>query len=120
MSEQTPINHPKQRLLFTDIAGFDTLSELALDMRWSWNHAADGVWQQLDPELWELTQNPWSILQTVSRDQIERVSADPVFCKSVDDPVQAKRQGVAAPAWFQQTSRDRPCPASLTSAWNSC
>ena len=103
MSKQTRASHPIYSLLPTQVEGFDSLAELALDMRWSWNHAADGVWQQLDPELWELTQNPWSILQTVSRDQIERVSADPVFCKSVDDLVQAKRQGVAAPAWFQQT-----------------
>ena len=42
-------------------------------MRWSWNHATDEVWRQLDPELWELTHNPWVVLQTVSRDKIERV-----------------------------------------------
>ena len=40
-------------------------------MRWSWNHAADEVWRQLDPVQWELTHNPWVVLQTVSRDQIE-------------------------------------------------
>ena len=56
-------------------------------MRWSWNHATDEVWRQLDPELWEITHNPWVVLQTVSRDQIERVLADPVFRKNVDDLV---------------------------------
>src|ERR1039458_6553414 len=40
-------------------------------------HATDGVWRTLDPILWELTQNPWVVLQTVARDQIERVLADP-------------------------------------------
>ncbi|MGA7607881.1 MAG: alpha-glucan family phosphorylase [Anaerolineales bacterium] len=85
-----------------EIAGFDSLAELALDLRWSWNHAADEVWRQLDPALWELTHNPWVVIQTVSRDQIERVSADPVFRKRVDDLVQAKRQETQAPAWFQQ------------------
>ena len=73
-------------------------------MRWSWNHATDEVWRQLDPALWELTQNPWVVLQTVSRDQIERVLADPAFRKNVDDLVQARRQAAEAPAWFQQTS----------------
>jgi starch phosphorylase len=43
----------------TDIEGFDSLAELALDMRWSWNHAADEIWRQLDPVLWELTYHPW-------------------------------------------------------------
>ena len=65
-----------------EVEGFDSLAELALDMRWSWNHATDDVWRQLDPALWELTHNPWVVLQTVSRDQIERVLADPVFRKT--------------------------------------
>ena len=55
-------------------------------MRWSWNHATDEVWRQLDPALWEFTQNPWVVLQTVSRDKLERVLADPAFRKKVDAP----------------------------------
>jgi starch phosphorylase len=85
-----------------EVGGFDSLAELALDMRWSWNHAADDVWRQLDPALWKLTHNPWVVLQTVSRDQIERMSADRIFRKRVDDLVQAKRQEAEASAWFQQ------------------
>jgi starch phosphorylase len=53
-----------------DVEGFKSLAELALDMRWSWNHATDDVWRQLDPVLWQLTQNPWAVLKTVSRDRI--------------------------------------------------
>jgi starch phosphorylase len=111
MSKQTRVSHPLYSLLPTDIEGFDSLAELALDMRWSWNHAADQVWQQLDPEIWELTHNPWGILQTVSRDQIERVSADPVFRKRVDDLVQARQQAAEIPAWFQQTYPQSPLTA---------
>jgi starch phosphorylase len=102
MSKQTRVSHPIYNLLPTEIEGFDSLAELALDMRWSWNHATDKVWRQLDPELWEITHNPWVVLQTVSRDQIERVLADPVFRKTVDALVQTRRQAVKAPAWFQQ------------------
>jgi glycogen phosphorylase len=86
-----------------DLEGFDALSELALDLRWSWNHSADEVWQQLDPALWALTHNPCSILQTISRARIERALADPVFRKSVDRLLRAKRQAAETPAWFQQT-----------------
>jgi glycogen phosphorylase len=102
MSKQTRVSHPIYNLLPTEIEGFDSLAELALDMRWSWNHATDQVWRQLDPELWEFTHNPWVVLQTVSRDQIERVLADPVFRNNVDGLVQTRRQAVEAPAWFQQ------------------
>ena len=66
------------------------------------NHATDQVWRQLDAVLWELTHNPWVVLQTVSRDQIERVLADPAFRKNVNDLVQARRDAAQAPAWFQQ------------------
>jgi starch phosphorylase len=79
-----------------------------LDMRWSWNHWADELWRELDPELWEFTHNPWVVLQTVSRDRMESVSADPAFRKKVDALVQAKRQAAKAPAWFQQTYLQSP------------
>jgi starch phosphorylase len=108
MSEQTPVSKPIYGLLPTDVEGFDSLAELALDLRWSWNHAADEVWRQLDPGLWELTRNPWAVLQTVSRDRLQRVSTDPVFRKSVDDLVQARSQAAKAPAWFQQEHSKSP------------
>jgi glycogen phosphorylase len=103
MSSQKRVSHPLYDLLPADVEGFEALSELALDMRSSWNHATDQVWRQLDPVLWDLTHNPWGVLQTVSRDRIERVSADPVFRKIVDDLVRARRKAAEAPAWFQQT-----------------
>ena len=102
MSKQTRASHPIYNLLPTEIEGFDALAELALDMGWSWNHATDQVWRQLDSELWEITQNPWVVLQTVARDRIERVLADPVFRKNVDDLVRTRRQSIETPAWFQQ------------------
>jgi glycogen phosphorylase len=108
MSKQTRASHPIYSLLPMEVEGFDSLAELALDLRWSWNHAADEVWQQLDPALWKLTHNPWVVLQTVSRDQIERVSADPIFRKSVDDLIKARRLEAEAPAWFQQNHPQTP------------
>jgi starch phosphorylase len=108
MSEQKRISHPKGPLLPTDVEGFDFLAELALDMRSSWNHATDKVWRQLDPVLWGLTHNPWAVLQTVSREKLQRVLADPAFRKDIDDLVQARRDAAEAPAWFQQTYSQSP------------
>jgi starch phosphorylase len=108
MSKRTRVSSPIHSLLPAEIEGFDSLAELALDMRWSWNHATDEVWRQLDPELWEITHNPWVVLQTVSRDRIERVWADPVFRKNVDGLVRTRRQAVEAPAWFQQNHPQAP------------
>jgi glycogen phosphorylase len=108
MTRQIRVSHPLYNLLPTEIEGFDSLAELALDMRWSWNHATDEVWRQLDSELWEITQNPWVVLQTVSRDRIERVLADPVFRKNIDSLVQTRREALKVAAWFQQTYPQSP------------
>jgi starch phosphorylase len=95
-------------ILHSDVAGFDSLAELALDLRWSWNHEADEVWQQLDPELWDLTHNPWVVLQTVSRERLERTSADLSFRDKVDDLVHARRDAAKPAGWFQKKHLDSP------------
>ena len=92
--------------------GFDSLAELALDMRWSWNHATDEVWRKLDPKLWEITHNPWVVLQTVSRDQIERCWPIPFSGKTSmvwSKPAGKRRR---RPRGFRRTIRRR----SLTCA----
>ncbi|MGO9716700.1 MAG: DUF3417 domain-containing protein, partial [Steroidobacteraceae bacterium] len=43
---------------------FAPLHRLALDLRWSWNHATDELWRQIDPDLWTRTHNPWVVLRT--------------------------------------------------------
>jgi len=95
-------------MLPTEMEGFDSLAELALDLRWSWNHSTDEVWRKLDSTLWDLTQNPWVVLQTVSREHLGRLLADPAFRKKVDDLLQVKRQAAEASAWFQQNHAQAP------------
>jgi starch phosphorylase len=52
------LNDPKSPTDWLKIDGIDALVELALNLHWSWNHAADGLWEDLDKELWASTQNP--------------------------------------------------------------
>ncbi len=110
MTKRSRVSHPLYELLPTDVDGFDSLAELALDMRWSWNHSIDELWQKLEPALWELTHNPWGILQTVSRDRLEHMLRDPVFRKKVDELLQSRENAAVTPAWFQQNHPN----ASLT------
>lgn len=86
----------------SEIEGVDALVGLALDMRWSWNHAADEVWRQLDPSLWDLTHNPWIILMTVSRELLQARLADPVFRDMVHRLEAEKEEAETTPRWFQQ------------------
>jgi len=108
MSDQISTRHAPYNLLPTDIEGVDSLAELALDLHWSWNHATDELWRTLDPTLWEFTQNPWVVLQTVSRDQLERSLSDPAFRQGVEDMLRAKREEMEKPAWFQQQHPQTP------------
>lgn len=80
----------------------EILQELALNLRWSWSHRADCIWQELDPELWELTRNPWVILQTVSQEKIDKTLANPEMRKNVENLVELNRKEMHATAWFQK------------------
>ena len=111
MDKQTHKIGPQHRFLYHEVEGFDLLAELALDMRWSWNHFADEVWRQLDPVLWELTHNPWAVLQTASRQRIEQVLADPASREKIRDLVQVRRQAIEASAWFQENYPQSPVTA---------
>ena len=93
---------------FVDSEAMEALSMLALDMRSSWDHATDQIWRQLDPELWELTHNPWVVLQTVSHEKLQSELAEPGFRNRVDELVQERRDTAEAPAWFQKTWPQSP------------
>lgn len=45
MTQRGLTANPIHDLLPSDIEGFQSLAELALDVRWSWNHGADHIWQ---------------------------------------------------------------------------
>ncbi len=103
MNEQVPATKSNSDPSSAGVEGFDGLAELALDLRWSWNHGTDEVWRQLDPALWDFTQNPWVVLQTVAKDKLKSALANPAFRKKIDDLLQSKHQAAQAPAWFQKT-----------------
>ena len=80
----------------------DSLAELALNLHWSWNHATDALWSELDPELWEATQNPWVILQTVSKEKINAALDREGFRPRLEALLRQRRESYIAEAWFQQ------------------
>ncbi len=84
----------------------DALTDLALNLHWSWNHAADELWKRLDTDLWETTQNPWVILQTVSRDTVKAALAEAEFRQRLDEVLQQNRDSYSSDAWFQTKHPD--------------
>lgn len=80
MSESADIRHPKQQLI-----------------------SSDQIWRQLDAVLWDMTQTPWVVLQTVSREKLQSVLDEPACRKKLDELIQIRRDAAETPAWFQQT-----------------
>jgi starch phosphorylase len=80
----------------------DALTELALDLRWSFNHSADKLWERLDPDLWDLTHNPWVVLQTASEEKLQSVTSDPHFQSLVADLHTEKLTVEQSQGWFQK------------------
>ncbi len=80
--------------------GLEGIEELALDLRWTWSHFSDRLWDSLDPDAWERTGNPYYILQSVPESRLEEVARDPVFLDELRQWIDQRRRYVADPGWF--------------------
>jgi glycogen phosphorylase len=98
-----PASGPGRVAPSATVASVESLRELALDLRWSWNHSADEIWAQLEPQLWALTHNPWVVLQTVSRAKLQGCLSRPEFRQRVEALLEARRQHLTSTGWFQQS-----------------
>lgn len=80
--------------------GLEGLEELALDLRWTWSHFSDRLWELLDPETWEWTGNPYFLLQSVSQTRLEEAADDPGFKERLQGWLDQRRQYMEDPGWF--------------------
>jgi glycogen phosphorylase len=101
------MSNPTYSTFSSEIQGSEALTQLALDLHWSWNHSADEVWKRLDPELWELTGNPWLILQAIPQQRLDRLS-DSAFRERVKQLLAEVSEKEAASAWFQNAHPGSP------------
>jgi starch phosphorylase len=88
--------------------GVESLTELALNLRWSWNHGADELWAEVDPELWVLTHNPWVVLQTASHARLAKLLEQEGFRTRVEALLEQRRAYMASPGWFPPHHPDSP------------
>ena len=81
-------------------AGLEPLGELALDLRWTWSHEADSLWERVDAEAWSRTRNPWIILQDISAERLRALAADASFVAELERLALTRRAYLDAPSWF--------------------
>ncbi len=85
--------------------GLNGLAELALDLRWSWSHKSDKLWEEIDSELWEITRNPWLILQSVSETRLKALKAKKTFRQELQNQVELHKKYMEEKdaTWFSKT-----------------
>ncbi len=108
MGQNVEFKKPVYSSLPSEKKEVNALFDLALDLRWSWDHSADEIWRQLDPELWDITHNPWAVLQTVSNDRFMELTGDPVFREKIEFLVKSRNESNTSPAWFQKHHPNSP------------
>jgi starch phosphorylase len=76
------------------------LEELALNLRSSWNHRADELWEQIDPDMWRETGSPWLVVQSAPRTRLRELWAKAEFRESAEALREVRRRTLSGPSWF--------------------
>ncbi len=73
---------------------------LALDLRWTWSHEGDALWERVDARLWHRTRNPWIVLQSASARRLQRLASDAGFRRQLVEFMAARQSYFDRPGWF--------------------
>ncbi|MCS7220594.1 MAG: alpha-glucan family phosphorylase [Anaerolineae bacterium] len=66
------------------------LNELAYNLWWSWHPAAQALYRDLDPELWERVEhNPVKLLRDLSQERLDAAASDPAYLAAYDQVITA-------------------------------
>jgi starch phosphorylase len=83
------------------------LTDLALDLRWTWSRRSNRLWRTIDPETWEATRNPWIILQNTPGPRFRELSRDADFRRELEAILEERR------SYGSGTSRPQPAGSTL-------
>jgi starch phosphorylase len=87
-------------------AGLEALTDLALDLRWTWSHAGDELWRTIDPQTWERIENPWVIVQNVPHRRLQQLAGDSDFLEELARLSEERRQYLESPGRFSDVHAD--------------
>jgi len=74
------LEHPKTG----SATAYNSLIEIARDLRWPRSNETDLLWQRINFWAWEETGNPWVVLQATPQARLLELSQDPEFMALVD------------------------------------
>jgi len=82
----------------------ERLRQLALNLRWSWNHDTIQLFRRLDSDLWDASgHNPIRMLGMISQQRLEAAAADDAFLAHLDRVAAQEQEYLsAATNWFKR------------------
>ena len=86
--------------------GLEGLADLALDLRWTWSHFSDRLWETLDRDAWERTGNPYFILQSVSQGRLDEAAKDAGFKEELQKWLAERQRYLQDPGWYGRQRAD--------------
>ncbi len=94
------MSHPAWGILRVLPKKLESLADLAMDLRWTWSHASDRLWKLMDPEIWEQTENPRAILQSISQKRLAQLATDAEFLDELERVKRARQAYQGHRGWF--------------------
>lgn len=93
------------------------LSQLVMNLRWSWHAETRDLFETLDPELWRACGNdPVKVLGEVSAERLATLSNDRRFLRRLQDVVDDLDDYLSSPHWYQSLGPDAPGSIAYFSA----
>ncbi|NEM05235.1 alpha-glucan family phosphorylase [Geodermatophilus normandii] len=93
------------------------LSQLVMNLRWSWHAETRDLFEALDPELWRACGNdPVKVLGEVSAERLATLSNDRRFLRRLQDVVDDLEDYLSSPHWYQSLGSDAPRSIAYFSA----
>lgn len=75
------------------------LFKLATDLRWTWSHAGDALWQLIDETTWKATRNPYVILQKLSITRLTELVNESQFEQQLQASVNIRENYLNRSCW---------------------
>lgn len=81
-------------------AMLNTVMELAMDLRWTWSHAGDALWELIDPVVWQQTENPSAVMQNLDSQRLQELNNNPQFKERLQKLTTERMAYQKQPGWY--------------------
>lgn len=88
--------------------GLEGLLDLALDVRWSWSHSSDRIWEAIDAEMWQKTQNAWFLLTRSSPKRLQQLARERSFLQAIAEELVLKEAYEKRTGWYGRQATQDP------------